>query len=209
MKNKFNKFSVPLGLLDYINPICYMITMIVILKRLSKVIETPYVVLFIGAVISIIFGFVIPTLKVLIGLKKIKFKMPVNLVFIVNSGILLSGLMILRYVFGIQLLLLLILFIILSLLSIVYIKTKKFNTVAVLTGAFGYLMIYISLITLSIRYHLVLPIIMYAVAIILFLFLCGIGIKANLKNPKVHWIIESCNILCQLLVAIGTIILFN
>jgi hypothetical protein len=209
MKNKFNKFSVPLGLLDYINPICYMITMIVILKKISKVIETPYIILFIGAVISIIFGFVIPTVKVLIGLKKVKFKMPVNLVFIVNSGILLSGLMLLRYVFGIQLLLLLILFLVIGLLSIIYIKTKKFNTVAVLTGAFGYLMIYVSLITLSIRYHLVLPIIMYAIAILLFLFLCFVGIKANLKKPKVHWIIESCNILCQLLVAIGTIILFN
>ena len=209
MKNKFNKFSVPLGLLDYINPICYMITMIVILKKISKVIETPYIILFIGAVISIIFGFVIPTVKVLIGLKKVKFKMPVNLVFIVNSGIILSGLMLLRYVFGIQLLLLLILFLVIGLLSIVYIKTKKFNTVAVLTGAFGYLMIYVSLITLSIRYHLVLPIIMYAIAILLFLFLCFVGIKANLKKPKVHWIIESCNILCQLLVAIGTIILFN
>ncbi len=209
MKNKFNKFSVPLGLLDYINPICYMITMIVILKKISKVIETPYIILFIGAVISIIFGIVIPTVKVLIGLKKVKFKMPVNLVFIVNSGILLSGLMLLRYVFGIQLLLLLILFLVIGLLSIIYIKTKKFNTVAVLTGAFGYLMIYVSLITLSIRYHLVLPIIMYAIAILLFLFLCFVGIKANLKKPKVHWIIESCNILCQLLVAIGTIILFN
>ena len=209
MKNKFNKFSVPLGLLDYINPICYMITMIVILKKISKVIETPYIILFIGAVISIIFGFVIPTVKVLIGLKKVKFKMPVNLVFIVNSGILLSGLMLLRYVFGIQLLLLLILFLVVLLLSIVYIKTKKFNTVAVLTGAFGYLMMYVSLITLSIRYHLVLPIIIYAIAILLFLFLCFVGIKANLKKPKVHWIIESCNILCQLLVAIGTIILFN
>jgi hypothetical protein len=186
-----------------------MITMIVILKKISKVIETPYIILFIGAVISIIFGFVIPTVKVLIGLKKVKFKMPVNLVFIVNSGILLSGLMLLRYVFGIQLLLLLILFLVIGLLSIIYIKTKKFNTVAVLTGAFGYLMIYVSLITLSIRYHLVLPIIMYAIAILLFLFLCFVGIKANLKKPKVHWIIESCNILCQLLVAIGTIILFN
>ena len=209
MKKRFNKFSVPLGLLDYINPICYMITMIVILKRLSRVIETPYIILLIGAVVSIIFGFVIPTVKVLIGLKKIKFKMPVNLVFIVNSGILLSGLMLLRYVFGIQLLLLLILFLVVLLLSIVYIKSKKFNTVAVLTGAFGYLMLYISLITLSIRYHFVLPIIMYAFAILLFLFLCFVGIKADLKNPKVHWIIESCNILCQLLVAIGTIILFN
>jgi len=37
--------------------------------------------------------------------------------------------------------------------------------------------------------------------------LCTIGIKANLKNPKTHWIIESSNILCQLLVAVGTLLL--
>ena len=209
MKKRFNNFSVPLGLLDYINPICYMITMIIVLKNICKIIETPYIILLIGAIISIIFGFVIPTVKVLIGLKKVKFKMPVNLVFTVNSGILLSGLMLLRYVFGIQILLLLLLLIIVFFLFLVYKKTKKFNTVAVLTGAFGYFMIYLSLITLSIRSHLILPIIMYAFAIMLFLMLCCIGIKANLKNPKVHWIIEICNVLCQLLVTIGTFILFN
>ena len=37
----------------------------------------------------------------------------------------------------------------------------------------------------------------------------GIGIKANLKNPKVHWIIEISNVICQFLVAFGTIILFK
>ena len=35
-----------------------------------------------------------------------------------------------------------------------------------------------------------------------------IGVRANLKDPKVHWIIEISNIICQLSVAIGTILLF-
>lgn len=39
--------------------------------------------------------------------------------------------------------------------------------------------------------------------------LCGIGIKVNLKNPKVHWVIEISNVVCQLLVAIGTVFLFK
>jgi hypothetical protein len=38
--------------------------------------------------------------------------------------------------------------------------------------------------------------------------LCGIGIKANLKKPKVHWLIEISNVICQGLVAIATLILF-
>ena len=49
---------------------------------------------------------------------------------------------------------------------------------------------------------------MYAIAILLFVMLCGIGIKANLKNPKVHWVIEMSNVLCQFLVAAATILLF-
>ena len=47
------------------------------------------------------------------------------------------------------------------------------------------------------------------IAILLFVMLCGIGIKADLKNPKVHWVIEISNVLCQLLVAIATLILFK
>ena len=204
-KDKFNKFSVPLGLLDYINPSLYSITIITIIKN------TPYnLILLIGAIISIFFGFIIPTGKVIVGLGIIKFRMPVSLVFCVNTGILLSGLMILRYVMNLELIpLLIIISIILILLVMLYIKSKKINTIAVLTGAFGYLLIYTSLITLSIKTQIILPIILYAFAIILFIMLCGIGIKANLKNPKVHWVIEISNVLCQLLVAIATLILFK
>ena len=204
-KDRFNKFSVPLGLLDYINPILYSITIITIIKN------TPYnLILLIGAIISIFFGFIIPTGKVIVGLGIIKFRMPVSLVFCVNTGILLSGLMILRYVMNLELIpLLIIISIILILLVMLYIKSKKINTIAVLTGAFGYLLIYTSLITLSIKTQIILPIILYAFAIILFIMLCGIGIKANLKNPKVHWVIEISNVLCQLLVAIATLILWQ
>ena len=70
-------------------------------------------------------------------------------------------------------------------------------------------MLYISLITISIRNNYVLPIILYGLAIIIFVMLCGIGIKANLKNPKVHWVIEVSNVICQLLVAIASVILCN
>ena len=208
-KDKLNKFSVPLGLLDYINPILYTITIITIMNNVS--INTPYqTILLIGAILSITFGFIIPTGKVIVGLGIIEFRMPVSLVFCVNSGIFLSGLMLLKYVFNIELTILLIIgLIILSLLFMTYIKSKKINTIAVLTGAFGYLMLYISLITLSIKNNYIMPIILYGLAILLFVMLCGIGIKANLKNPKVHWIIEISNVICQLLVSISTILLFK
>ena len=207
-KEKFNRFSVPLGLLDYINPIFYTITIITIIKNLN--LENPYsIIMIIGAVLSIIFGFAIPTLKVIVGLGIIKFKMPVSLVFLVNIGILLSGLIIFKTIMNLRLILLLIIsLIIIFLLFMAYKKSKKINTIAVLTGAFGYLLIYASLITLSIRTSNLLTTLFYVLAIILFIMLCGIGIKGNLKDPKIHWIIEISNVLCQGLVAIGTLILF-
>ena len=206
-KDRLNKFSVSLGLLDYINPLLYSITIITIIKNIYSMIGTPYnIILTIGAIISIIFGLIIPTGKVIVGLGIIKFRMPVSLVFCVNTGILLSGLMLIKYALNINIIILLAP--IIAILFLIYKKTKKANTIAVLTGAFGYLMIYTSLITISIRQNIILPIALFALAIILFIMLCGIGIKANLKNPKVHWIIEISNIICQLLVAIGTIIIF-
>ena len=145
----------------------------------------------------------------LVGLGKIEFVMPVGLVFCVNMGILLSGLMLFRYVMDLDwFILLAVVAVIIAALVAIYFKTKKPNTIAVLTGAFGYLLIYTSMITLSIRSGIVVPIVLYALAIFLFVMLCGIGIKADLKNPKVHWVIEISNVTCQTLVAVATVILF-
>ena len=94
MEKRFSRFSVPLGLLDYINPILYSITMVTITGKLFSEMGHPINVIFlIGAIISVFFGLIIPTGKVLVGLGIIKFRMPVSLVFSVNTGILISGLM--------------------------------------------------------------------------------------------------------------------
>ena len=92
---------------------------------------------------------------------------------------------------------------------LIYFKTKKFNNIAVLTGAIGYLLIYISLITKSINNQLIVPVLLYGIAICLYLMLIGIGVKANLKDARIHWIIEISNIICQSSVAVGTILLFT
>ena len=98
MKKKFESFSVPLGLLDYGNPVFYTVTMVTILKNMYGVMDRPFnVILLMGAIISIFFGLVIPTGKVIVGLGLIEFKMPVSLVACVNTGILISGLMMLRH----------------------------------------------------------------------------------------------------------------
>ena len=207
-KKKFNKFSIPLGLLDYINPILYTVTIITIIKGIYMT-SFYNTIMIIGAFLSILFGFIIPTGKVIVGMGLIKFRMPVSLVFLVNIGILLSGLMLFKYIYDFNIITLLIIIgVIISLLLFIFLINKKLNTIAVLTGMFGYLMLYISLITLSIRLGLFIPIILYGIAILLFLMLVCIGIKADLKNPKVHWIIEISNVLCQFLVMLGTLIIF-
>ena len=167
---KFSKFSVPLGLLDYVNPIMYSVTVITVLIYTFSPMGSPYnIIMLIGAVISVLFGFAIPTGKVLVGLGKIRFVMPVSLVFCVNTGILLSGLMLFRYVMELDLIILAaVAAVIIAALAAIYLKTRKLNTIAVLTGAFGYLLIYTSLITLSIRSGIVVPIVFYALAILLF-----------------------------------------
>ncbi len=212
MKEKrFNSFSVPLGLLDYVNPILYTVTMITVIRNIGYQMAYPLgMYMFIGVLISVFFGFIIPTGKVLVGLGIIRFRMPVSLVFCVNSGILISGLLLFHYVMKLKFIAVVMMFsLIVILLTLLYLKNRKMNTVAVLIGAVGYLLVYISLITLSFRKEMIVPVILYGLAIGLFVMLCGIGIRADLKNPKVHWVIEASNVLCQLFVAIATLVLFS
>ena len=202
-------FSVALGLFDYINPIFYGITAITIMIKLFGIMSVPIYTLFaVGAVISLLFGLSIPTVKLIVGLGKMQFKMPVNLVSFVNTGILFSGIALISHVVGVKpLTLAVVLLFSAGIIGFLWHKTGKFNTVAVLIGAVGYLMIYASMITLSIRNGAILPIILYALAICLFVFLCLVGILSDLKNAKVHWAIEISNVVCQFSVALATLIL--
>lgn len=203
-------FSVALGLFDYINPILYTVTSVTVLTHLYGAMKLPMYILYaLGVLVSLIFGFSIPTVKVMVGTGKMQFKLPVNFVSFVNSGIFVSGLMLFGYTLNVKPIIYLVIVVAaLAVLGFILKKSGKFNTVAVLIGAIGYLLIYISLITLSVRAAVTLPIILYAFAICLFVLLVGIGIKGNLKNANLHWVIEACNVCCQLSVAIATILLF-
>lgn len=209
--DKSDNFSVALGLTDYINPIFYTITSLTIMHNMKEMMTAvDYRLYVIGAVISLIGGYIIPTGKFIVGLGIVKFVMPVPLVLFVNSGILLSGLMLLKTVFAIPSVIMIIAAIlVIGILIFTWKKTGKLNTSAVLTGAVGYLMIYIALIFLSIRNSILVPIFLYALAIALFITLVMTGIKANLYDARVHWFIEITNILCQGSVALATWLLFR
>lgn len=205
------KFSVGLGLFDYINPIFYTVTSIMLFLNLKSIMNKPlFIAYVIGAVLSLVFGFTIPTVKIIVGLGIMSFKMPVNLVFYVNSGIFISGLAIFGHVMKVSPAVLICIFaVVVLLLFLLYKKGKKFNTVAVLIGFAGYIMIYVSLITLAIAFGVKISILLYAVAICLFVMLVCIGIKADLLNAKIHWVIEISNVLCQGCVAMATVLLFK
>ena len=86
-----DNFSVALGLFDYVNPLFYAVTCLTVALHTWNVMPLwVYLCYVLGAVVSMVFGLTIPTVKLLVGLGKMRFKMPVNLVFYVNSGILVS-----------------------------------------------------------------------------------------------------------------------
>lgn len=210
-KNKMNSFSVALGLFDFINPIFYAITSITIITNYYNVMDKPvFIFVVIGCVLSMIFGLSIPTLKIIVGLGKVKFKMPVNLVFYVNTGLFITGLALLKYTFKVSPLIMTIIIVAsLLVLGMLYYKSKKFNTVAVLIGMIGYVFIYMSLIKTAISVGYVLSIVLYSIAIMLMIFLVLLGCFSDLKLPLVHWTLEITNVTCQGLVALSTVLLFK
>lgn len=205
------KFSIALGLFDYINPIFYGITTLTILTNsIGAMRGTTLAVFALGAALSLAFGLSIPTVKLLVGLGRMPFKMPVNLVSFVNTGILLSGIALASHVLDLGPgTLFPILLATAAVIGFLWYKTGKFNTAAVLIGAVGYLLLYASLITLSVRGGAILPVVLYVFAVCLFLFLCLVGILADLKNARVHWVIEISNVVCQGSVALATLLLFH
>ena len=152
-----SKFSVGLGLFDYINPILYGITVITILKHMHGVMPSGLFCHVLGVGTGMLLGILACTAVII---------------------------------------------------AFLWHKTGTFNTAAVLIGAVGYLMLYASLITMSVRADRSILVILYALAICLFVFLCLVGILANLKDAKVHWVIEISNVVCQMSVAVATILLF-
>ncbi|MBR2990045.1 MAG: hypothetical protein IKF51_01120, partial [Solobacterium sp.] len=132
------------------------------------------------------------------------------LVLFVNSGILISGMILLKTVFSLSPAVITVTAAaIIAFLVMIVRKTKKLNTAAVLTGALGYLMIYAGLIFLSLSMGRYLSVCLYVLAIGLFITLVRTGIKADLYDARVHWFIELTNILCQGSVALGTYLLFR
>jgi hypothetical protein len=200
-----------LGLLDYINPICYTAFTVIGFFYFRKMMKPGfYYVYFVGAVISLIGGFFIPTIKALIGLGIMDWNLPVSKVIIANTGFLISGPT---------------LFIgtmkanradspktknvTLNSLGLLAADLAFLNKFIVGFGALGMILIYVTTAKLAIerkRY--------YAVATIA-ISLCGTLFESfysnsgtDLNSPLVHWVIEIGAVITHLMLVLSAYLLF-
>lgn len=204
MIKQFTTFSLLLGLVDYINPIIYMVTIIIILRDLrNNADESMYKIFSFGAIISLIGGFLIPLVKTIVGLGIIDFVLPVPVVHIVNTGFLISGVTLFLIVKNktykqISLFTKLIVLAIYIVGFIIISVLVKYNTAVILSGVIGILFIYFSVLYKAYKTKKIVSMILVILSLCMTIFLSFVGSKFNLNSPIVHWIIELTNIVCQL-----------
>ena len=202
-------FNVALGLVDYVNPLTYSINTFLILSGARHLMgPLQFWGYLIGIIISLIIGIVIPTGKLLVGMGKIEFRLPYALFFIVNLGIMLTGVSLFAAVAGTKALIIA-LVIILVIIFGLWAMTKKFNSAIMFTGTLGYTLIYISLIMLALRAGKILPMILFILCWCIMMGIIVMSMKVDLTNPKWHWPIEGGNIGTQIILMIGLIVLFK
>ncbi|MCR4618396.1 MAG: hypothetical protein K5669_09480 [Lachnospiraceae bacterium] len=201
-----------LGLLDYVNPICYATFTIIGFFYFRKMMKPAfYYIYFIGAIISLIGGFFIPTIKTLIGLGVMEWNLPVSKVIIANTGFLISGPTL--FIGTLKA----------NRLDAPKDKNVTLNSLPVLLaadlaflnkfivgfGALGMILIYVTCAKLAFerkRYNAVATI---AVS------LCGTLFEAfysnsgtDLNAPAVHWVIEIGAVITHLMLVLSAYLLF-
>ena len=202
-----NEFSVALGLFDYINPICYTIFSIIGFKYFRKIMKSGFFYTYlIGCIISLIGGFFIPTIKVLVGAGVIEWGLPVSKVIIANTGFLISGptlfigtlkrnrregsdVMLLSAGGG---------------LSLAFL-----NKFIVGFGALGMIMIYITCAKLAFerkRKYAAITLIISLAGTLFESFYSNSG--ADLNSPAVHWVIEIGAVITHLMLVVSGYLLF-
>jgi hypothetical protein len=200
-----------LGLLDYINPICYTIFTIIGFRYFRKIMRPVFFyIYFVGAIISLIGGFFIPTIKTLIGLGVLEWGLPVSKVIIANTGFLISGP---------------ILFIgtlkplrrkepqnnnvTLNSFGLLAVDLPFLNKFIVGFGALGMIMIYVTCGKLAIERK------RYYALITLIISLCGTLFESvysnsgtDLNSPAVHLVIEVGAVITHLMLVLSAYLLF-
>lgn len=202
-----NEFSVALGLFDYINPICYTIFTLIGIKHFRKIMKDGFFYVYlVGAVVSLVGGFFIPTIKTLVGLGIIEWGLPVSKVIIANTGFLISGptlfigtlkrnrrensdIMLMSSAGG---------------LSLAFL-----NKFIVGFGALGMIMIYVTCAKLAIekkRPYAAITLIISLVGTLFESVYSNSG--ADLNSAAVHWVIEIGAVITHLMLVVSAYLLF-
>ena len=209
------EFSVLLGLVDYLNPLLYLCFFLVLILALRKRIpKLHWICLLIGGCITLTYGFIIPTYKVLCGVGVFTFAMPEWAVFGTMIGFLSAGLALLiasYRIFTKKNLLLLLTYIVAAVIVILLLTVvhAKYNTIAVGFATIGLYLLYISVLGYAIREKRRLPLACLIFSMVMTATLSMVGIFGDMSLASLHWFTQIANICCQASLAAGTYLLFR
>lgn len=196
-------FSVELAIFDFLVPILFSCSFIILKNNLkSKMEKTHYRLFIAGMSLAIIMGFIIPTYKLIVGLGFMKFTPPGYLVVITGIGLFTAGTSLSANVLkekdlgrwcGAGLL-----------LPIAYL-----NMIWIVLGMIGEILIYISLIKIAKENNLKKPIIFLAISLCFMVLMGMCGSVENINSALTHWALEIMNVSTQVFLLLGVVSLFS
>ena len=196
-----NDFSVALGLVDYFNVLFTGLFYYVLLKNIKLDIDKfLYYIILIGAMMSVLFSFCIPTYKVILGMEHGEYTTPYFILFMTYLGFLIFGVGMFIAVFFRN-------------------KNKKFGILtgaalqvyqsAVLFAMIGKILMYVCVIKMAIKRKNWLCLGLYIFSLALIIIMGFIAKSGTIPEAWAHWIVEFVNITCQVALFAGTVILFK
>lgn len=200
-------FSLAMGLFDFINPIMYAGFFIYTFKKIRPYLKKGfYIVYVIGGFLSLCAGIMIPTVKCIVGLGLMEFSLPVKIVAFVNTGFILSG------------------------FSVFIGTLKKFrnpeadkdvtlrsiinpysllNSVVVLGGAVGLVLVYISYMKIALQRKRKSAFYVLCYSLVMTLANSFVGSAMDTSAAWVHWLIEAIAVSAHTCLFVGGILIFR
>lgn len=204
---QFNLAFLPLGIMDFLNPIVYTLFFVQLMKGLKEknTDEGLMKVLKVGAIISLASGYIIATGKTLVGFGLFDFELPVPLFWATGVGFVLSGLALLfiykkKTFSGIAAWLKILVLVVLAGLTVAILfvlDPVKGNSITQGVTAIGTFMLYGTMIAFAARDKNKVALILAIIPILTTAGLIPYSASVDLTDPATHWVIEPTNIAGQ------------
>lgn len=216
---QLNLDFLPLGIMDFLNPIVYTLFFVELMKGLKEknTDEGLMKVLRVGAIISLASGYIIATGKTLVGFGLFDFELPVPLFWATGVGFVLSGLALLfiykkKTFAGIAMWLKIAVLVILGGLTIAIVfvlDAETGNSITQGVTAIGTFVLYGTMIAFAARDKNKLALILAIVPILTTAGLIPYSASVDLTDPATHWVIEPTNIVGQIALWLSARTLFR